>query len=173
METHALLSRESSRTCVSEHPNLMADAYNKLLQQLAMWQVMMAQAPALVERMNKELGQCTLQLIEEGFQKQQDPYGRPWAPKQRFDGRPILVGRTGRLRSGWRVLNMGRAGWGVAPNVGYAAAHQEPRRISRRGRVRPQRMMVPSKSRGLPRAWQERYVAVSGKAMLRAWRKVA
>jgi hypothetical protein len=139
---------------------------------LAMWQRMMRDTPALVEGMSKKLAVATLVLIEEGFTAQCDPYGRPWAPKQKPDGRPILVGRTLRLRSGWRAVRAARDGWSVRPSVDYAAAHQEPRRYGRAGRrrVRPQRMMVPSRSRGLPRAWTDRYIAVAGKTMLRHFR---
>lgn len=100
-----------------------------------------------------------LALIDEGFQKERDPYGRRWRRKQRYDGRKVLHGPTGRLRSGWDIVRADRDGFVVGPSVDYAIFHQDPR-----GGSRPQRAMVPD-GRGLPRKWEQRLRRVTLQVM--------
>lgn len=124
---------------------------------LAEWEAAMRSAPELVEQMSEAAAEEALDLVAEGFQKQQDPYGTPWAPKKVDDGRPILVGETTRLRRGWHKRKTGKGKWTIAPSVEYAAAHQDPQpRPKWGGKKLPQRMMIPSKARGIPAEWQRR-----------------
>lgn len=138
----------------------------RALNKLKHWERMLRTAPVVLDASSRKMGQATLQLIVEGFRHQRDPYGKPWAPKRRPDGRPVLTGKTKRLRSGWRLLGSTRRGFRVRPSVDYATPHQDPRR-GHDGRLRrPRRMMVPSARRGLPHHWRLVYKAVS-KAELR------
>lgn len=130
---------------------------------LESWTRLLKNAPKLLSDMSANMAEETISLIRDGWRSQADPYGDPWQKKKVDDGRQILVGRTARLRNGWHVVKSGKGGWKVAPSVVYAAAHQDPQK--RRGwgtrpgsldRL-PRRMMIPSRSRGLPKAWSRAY----------------
>ena len=113
----------------------------------------------MMEFVQQSMAEEFLALIDEGFQKERDPYGRRWPKKQRYDGRKVLHGPTRRLRSGWHIVNADRDSFEVWPSVDYAAPHQDPRKNRR-----PKRAMVPDE-RGLPRKWEERMRRVTLKVM--------
>lgn len=124
---------------------------------LASWREVMRAAPSLVDEMGEMVAEEALDLVKEGFAKQTDPYGDRWKEKKVDDGRSILVGKTTRLRLGWHTVKKGNGKWTVAPSVEYAAAHQDPQPRARwGGKKLPQRMMIPSRKRGLPPEWQKR-----------------
>lgn len=130
---------------------------------LASWRETMKAAPALVDEMGQIAAEEALDLVAEGFQKQQDPYGVAWQEKKAPDGRSILVGKTTRLRRGWHVIKKSNGKWSIAPSVEYAGAHQDPRpRPLWGGKSLPRRMMIPSKSRGLPPEWRRRLEEAMG-----------
>jgi hypothetical protein len=104
--------------------------------------------------MNAAMAEEIINLIKEGFVVERDPYGVPWKPKKKPDGRKVLSGETGRLKTGWHPVRLDKGGFTVAPSVDYAAPHQAPRR-GRSGLKRPRRRMVPSGDRGLPRRWRK------------------
>ncbi len=56
--------------------------------------------PPVLKALNAALGDEALNLIQQGFASQQDPYGRPWFPKRFPDGRRILR-RGGALEKSW------------------------------------------------------------------------
>lgn len=128
--------------------------------------------PKMMTTMSRLQAEEAIGLIADGWKKQADPYGRPWKPKKRPDGRAILV-RSGRLRNSWHVVRSTSRYWIVASSVKYAGAHQNPRRRKgwgkRPGSLKrlPQRMMVPSKSKGLPRDWAAAYVDNAREAFLK------
>lgn len=105
--------------------------------------------------LSKALADETVELVELGFDKERGPYGNKWRRKKRPDGRPVLVGKTARLRRWHRAFASSRA-FGVATTVEYFRHHQfgAPRAGI------PVRRMVPTRSRGLPRAWGRAYDAV-------------
>jgi hypothetical protein len=147
------------------------------------------------------LAEESIERIQEGFAGQRDPYGRRWRKKVFPDGRPVLVGKTARLRRGWHVASATAHGFRVSPSVWYAITKQRGsgiygphgRRIRARGGARlgvgvsgPRssralaiplpsggtlfrrsvagerpRLMVPTRSRGLPRAWRLSFVHVA------------
>lgn len=78
----------------------------------------------LLETINENLAEEAIDLIKQGFRDQADPYGRAWAGKKVPDGRAILTGRTGFLKSGWHRTRLSRRGFTVAPSVTYAVYHQ-------------------------------------------------
>lgn len=53
--------------------------------------------PSTMTALAKDLADEALNLVQQGFVKQQDPYGRPWYPKKYPDGRRILRGKSGQL----------------------------------------------------------------------------
>lgn len=57
-------------------------------------------SPAAMRGLNAALGDEALNLIQQGFAKQQDPYGRPWFPKRFPDGKKILRS-GGALEKSW------------------------------------------------------------------------
>lgn len=62
---------------------------------------------------NSALADATLELIDKGFEDERDPSGRPWESKAFPDGRPVLEGRTRRLRTGWRKTQVTASGFKV------------------------------------------------------------
>jgi phage gpG-like protein len=120
------------------------------------WAELLEDSKVIVEQTSRVQAEVALTLIGETFEHETDPYGEKWDPKQVDDGRKVLHGETTRLRNGWHVVQTSMSGWRVDPAVEYAAYHQEPR-----GNSRPQRMMVPSRSRGLPKEWAEEFEAVA------------
>lgn len=116
------------------------------------WQELFKNGDALLEAVSQNLAEETIGLIQEGFRNETDPYGDPWAPKQRADGRKTLSGKTSRLKNGWHPIKADKGGFRVGPSVDYAAPHQSPKF----GR-RPRRMMVPTGSKGLPAKWTHAY----------------
>lgn len=95
------------------------------------------------------LAQEALNLIAEGFAQERDPYRVPWAPKQRPDGRAILV-RHGRLRRSFTRKQTGSTGFRIGSAVGYAGYHQSgtSRMVARR--------MVPVAGK-LPPEWAKAF----------------
>lgn len=79
----------------------------------------------LMDTISKNLSEEAIDLIKQGFRDQKDPYGKPWAPKKKSDGRAILTGATGFLKGGWHRTKLGRRGFTVAASVIYAAWHQD------------------------------------------------
>jgi phage gpG-like protein len=116
------------------------------------WAGALGSANQLLEAMSRNLAEESVGLIKDGFRAQADPYGKPWQPKKYDDGRAILTGRTGNLRTGWHVTKSTRGGFTVAPSVRYAVHHQFG---APRAKI-PKRMMVPGKGR-LPQAWRDAF----------------
>lgn len=122
---------------------------------LKRWQQQLGSVDKVLANMSAAMAEEALELVAEGFATQTDPYGKPWKEKSVDDGRSILVGKTARLRRGWHKLNSGRSGFTISPSVDYAGFHQ-------RGTKRMvARMMVPSRSRGLPAKWRNALNAVA------------
>ncbi len=64
-------------------------------------------SPATMRAISKEIADEAIFQALAGFQKEQDPYGRPWYPKKYPDGRNILRGATGKLMRGFVRLYVG------------------------------------------------------------------
>lgn len=79
------------------------------------------------------IGTTFKQLIRDGFDREQDPYGNPWAPIQR-DGR--ILNLTGALRGSFRAKNAADEVT-VGTNVFYAPFHQQGSTSRIRARVQP------------------------------------
>lgn len=108
-------------------------------------------APDVLKAISRNSAEEVVGLIKDGFRDEKDPYGKRWKPKQIPDGRKVLSGKTSNLKGGWHVTSSSKGGFTVAPSVDYAVHHQfgAPRAGI------PQRMMVPSKARGLPAGWAD------------------
>jgi hypothetical protein len=126
---------------------------------LASWRETMRAAPSLVNEMGQMVAEEALDLTLEGFRKQQNPYGEDWKPKKVDDGRSILIGKSVQLKR-WQIVKKGNGKWTLSPSPtagDYAGAHQDPQpRALWGGKKLPQRMMIPSKKRGLPPEWSKR-----------------
>lgn len=131
---------------------------------LAGWEALLKNVDAVLPATSAALAEATINLIQDGFDRGTDPYGKPWKPKKKADGRGALHGETGRLRTGWHRTKAGAGEFEVAPSVEYAAPHQSPKRRAGGGLKRPRRMMVPTGSRGLPESWAEAYKDVADEA---------
>jgi phage gpG-like protein len=103
---------------------------------------------SLLQSISKNLAEETLELVRQGFEKEEDPYGEAWAPLKYRDGK--ILQDTGRLRSSWHTVTVSERGFSVAPAVDYAQYHQ-----SGTARGLPKRRMVPDE--GLPDEWKRRF----------------
>lgn len=106
-----------------------------------------------------------LLLVDSGFKREQNPYGRKWRKRKRETdktrGKRILQGQTNRLRQGWRVVAIGQRGFRIQASVDYSAVHQ-------RGRpgIMVKRTMVPSTGR-FPKKWKRPMNVAAISAVLR------
>ncbi|MFO7178983.1 MAG: phage virion morphogenesis protein [Pseudomonadota bacterium] len=133
----------------------------------------------------RQCGETTLDLIRDGFRNERDPYGDKWKAPLLRKGRALSD--RGRLRSSWHIAKANRSELRVATAVSYAGYHQSgtgvfgPRKkpivpVNKRalswkvGRQRyfassvqgaPKRLMVPTKSRGLPKRWRTELIATA------------
>ena len=127
----------------------------------------------------RQLAEETVEMIREGFEKEKDPYGKPWAPIRLRDGR--ILQDSGGLKASWFVKSLGKGTFTVASAKAYAKFHQEgtgiygvsgqrirpkkARALAFGGRAfasvagTPKRKMVPDQS--LPTGWGRRYRAVA------------
>lgn len=111
---------------------------------------------AMLPPMSRAMAEEVIDLTKQRFREERDPYGQPWAPKKRPDGRKVLSGPTSRLKGGWHVKEADGGGFTIAPSVAYAAPHQAPRRSPITGLLRRQRRrMVPDAAQGLPESYAE------------------
>lgn len=95
-----------------------------------------------------------IDLINDGFKIEADPYGRRWKRRKRETkltrGRKVLSGQTSRLQRGWHRTALSADGFRISASVEYAIYHQSPRKGKR-----PKRAMVPSENRGFPSKWRK------------------
>lgn len=121
---------------------------------LSGWQETVETTPDVLADISRIGAEELIDLVQQGFAEERNPYGDPWKPKKRPDGRAILVGKTAHLRRRWHVKKSDKGGFTIAPSVSYAAYHQRgTKRMSKR-------MMVPQKSSGLPPKWKNALVEV-------------
>jgi len=104
--------------------------------------------PGIVQYAIKELADETVELVQDGFSKESDPYGRKWAPKKVPNGKPVGVD-TGRMKATVSPVISG-SHFGVTFGVPYAQYFHAPS-------GRAQRWLVPNKSMGVPPSWLARY----------------
>ena len=139
-----------------------------------------------LRRLHHDLGEEYRLLVEEGFEREQDPEGRPWqalAPStvraRKGQAHPILR-RSGRLsRTHLRATEQEAV---VGSNLPYAAIHQYGGAIRRRRRARratfsrevqmgpvtvriPARPWLHGRDGSVPRAWLQRLAAVAARQM--------
>lgn len=91
---------------------------------------------ASTEELCQELADESLELIDQGFKVEEDPYGWPWAPRANdlgggrerrrgvISSRPILQD-TGALRSHFVISGVHSQGFGISNPTEYGGYHQE------------------------------------------------
>lgn len=139
-----------------------------------------------LRRLHHDLGEEYRLLVQLGFEREQDPEGRPWqalAPStvraRKGQAHPILR-RSGRLsRTHLRATEQEAV---VGSNLPYAAIHQYGGAIRRRRRARratfsrevqmgpvtvriPARPWLHGRDGSVPRAWLQRLAAVAARQM--------
>ena len=109
-----------------------------------------------------EMADATLGFVAQEFAEQRDPFGKPWKPKKRPDGRKILRGKTGRLIQ-FRKGSVNQSGYRVDAGADYFSFHQ-------RGTKRMvARKMLPT-GRRLPPRWQSEFRGIYIKRCMHALR---
>jgi len=107
-----------------------------------------------------QVGEELVELVREGFERQADPYGSPWAPLKRRSGR--ILQDTGRLRM-FFVRSKSASMVRVGTPAFYGRFHQAPRT-----KHMPARKMVPDGA--LPGAWSSRIHAIVERVIKQAMR---
>lgn len=111
----------------------------------------------------KDIGDESIVLIEQGIQRQTDPYGTPWRPRKsgkNIRRLPVLRNLIGTFSRSLR----GRQTVLVQSSDTHAALHQHgTKRL-------PKRLIVPETSRGLPKRWDEAFRKVAYKRLARYFR---
>ena len=106
----------------------------------------------------------TKRQVDQGFNKESDPYGKPWEKKAKPDGRKILTGKTRKLRRSIKVSPKARGGLKMITKVPYASFHET-------GTSRmPARPFFPDKQRGLPQKWVKQYSRIAKSEIKKALR---
>lgn len=83
-------------------------------------------------------------LTAQGFEKQEDPYGNPWAPKKRPNGYKILYGPDALLRK-FSVVMTAADEFKLESFADYFRPHQNgAKRVGTNWKL-PQRRMLPDK----------------------------
>lgn len=103
-------------------------------------------SPAWRESLSRQLAEQALQLVDDGFKNETDPYGNRWAPTQQPNQ---ILQKTGDLRRGWGILAVTQNGFRIGDSVDYGIYQQRKRK------------MVPTSDRGLPDKWQREFDKVS------------
>ena len=106
----------------------------------------------LLAEISQNLAESAIDLVKEGFAREEDPYGSPWAPLQHREGK--ILQDTGRLKNSFTPGSSGPDGFRFGSNVQYAEFHQQGT-----GRL-PARKMVPDGSE-LPDAWLREFTSVT------------
>lgn len=106
-----------------------------------------------------QVGEELIELVREGFERQADPYGAPWAPLKRRSGR--ILQDTGRLRM-FFVRQKGERMVRVGTPAFYGRFHQTGTKHM------PARKMVPDGA--LPGAWSSRVNAIVERVIKQAMR---
>lgn len=106
-----------------------------------------------------QVGEELVELVREGFERQADPYGAPWAPLKRRSGR--ILQDTGRLRM-FFVRSKSASMVRVGTPAFYGRFHQTGTKHM------PARKMVPDGA--LPGAWSSRVNAIVERVIKQAMR---
>jgi len=141
--------------------------------------------PTVLDRLNEQLAEEAVELVREGFDTSEDPYGKPWDPPIFREGRPMED--TGGLKAAWHVRDVGRTSFSIANAKKYSAwLHRGTGIYGPRGqRIVPTqakalklpggifrksvkgakpRRMVPDQ-RGLPAKWRRRFVETADEVL--------
>jgi phage gpG-like protein len=104
--------------------------------------------PAFTAAVARRLTGTAIKLLADEFRGSKDPYGVPWKPLKRREGKPLLD--TGRLRAAAVGQTAGQSSGAIVRvviPVEYASYHQDgTRRI-------PRRQIVPDRAGGLGPIW--------------------
>lgn len=133
----------------------MASRNAKAIGQMAEWGKRFEEmaSPQQKGALTRDMSKATLALIEEGFRREMTPYGQKWRPKQKPNGKQILVD-SGSMRGGFRArVGLGR--FSIRNSEPYTGVHQNG---SRKKNI-PKRQMWPTPSR-LPVKYIRAYTSI-------------
>ena len=85
----------------------------------------LSDTPGILEDVSVVLAEEAISLVREGFDEQASPYGKGWAAKKQPDGRAILVGKTGRTRTGWKRVRANASGFKISASTNYSGYLQD------------------------------------------------
>jgi hypothetical protein len=106
-------------------------------------------ADATRTAVSREMAEAALELVADDFSGEHGPFGARWKAKKIADGRPIGVGRTGKL-SKYRIRHVDGVSFRIGSDASYAKYfHGGTKRMRAR-------QVVPNNGR-MPAAWGSRF----------------
>lgn len=163
--------------------------------ELELYRDKIASLPTVLETVNEQLAEETIELIHEGFDKESDPFGKKWHGHSELTKRIRPGGRIleddGHLKSSWFKRLVGRGGFTVGnpqktalwaqKGTGIYGPKKKPIRPINGKSLRipviggavllssvkgqPIRRMVPDTNR-LPARWKKRFVETSQEVLV-------
>jgi phage gpG-like protein len=88
------------------------------------------------------MGHRHVAFVGTQFDREQDPFGNPWAAKKEPDGRKILHGASGKLQR-FRITHSSSAGYSIGTAASYFKFHQKGTRKKDGGVRMVARRMLP------------------------------
>lgn len=98
------------------------------------------------ESLSRQLAEQALQLIDDGFKNERDPYSKRWAPTRQPHQ---ILQLSGDLRRSFGIARLAADGFEVRSDIVYGVYQQ------------PKRNMVPTTALGLPEKWQREFDRVA------------
>ena len=112
-----------------------------------------------------------MKLIDEGFDKEQDPVNKSWEPKKRPNGLKVLEGPTKDLRSGFKLQFVSKDTFKISNSVKYFRPHQYGANRNGTNWKLPKRQMMPTDGK-LPPAYSDAFRSSCRKHWLKRLKKV-
>jgi phage virion morphogenesis protein len=156
------------------------------LAKLAGWERALAELPKEMRKMPRVMAEEAVELTRQTFEKEADPYGKPWAKLKLRSGR--ILAKTGGLKGSVHAKATGKR-FTIGMGKSYASYHQggtglhgpkrqriKPLRAKALGPINPggkffrsvegspRRPMIPYK--GLPESWAEAFQEIAGEQVI-------
>jgi phage gpG-like protein len=137
---HATTGGANSRAVAPEFASMLTGDFAKLTQWSRKFDKL--GSGSLRFSIASDMANAHLKAIARQFERERNPYGVRWRPKQKPDGRKTLRGPTGKLRR-FRKITVNQHGYRVGSEAPYLRYHQKgtSRMVARK--VIPDEQRIP------------------------------
>lgn len=129
----------------------MASSFKAGYRQLGQFKTTLKRTDQLLLMTSRELAKEGLRLIDEGFEKRQDPLGHKWKRRKKRYPWPIL-NKTLALRRGWKTESNQHAFKFINPTF-YTVFHQKGTRKMVARKMVPDRSLSPKWRARMHKVW--------------------